>query len=119
MHPLSILKKPLNPNLVVKELNSITKKLAKVKRLVCAIAFGSAVDGTMTDQSDIDILLIFGCNEDLRDARKIIAKGPRLSSYPVDLIYMLQDEYLRKRKLGGVSMIAHEQGRCLLGEDPK
>lgn len=119
MHPLGLLKKTLEPSIVDAEVSSLRDKLAAVMAPVCAILFGSAAEERMTDQSDIDVLLVFKNIDDLRAARKAVSRIAPLSKYPVDLVYVLEVEYLRKRHLGGICMIAHESGRVLIGSDPQ
>lgn len=77
------------------------------------ILFGSAARQELTDQSDLDFLLVFDTPADCRNASAQARQGKPLGSIPVDLICVPWPEYVRKRDMGGVCMIAAEDGRIL------
>jgi len=113
MQPLLLTRRPLAADaaeVVIQE--CLTGILARCSpRLV--ILFGSAARGEMTDQSDLDFMLIFDTSADCRLASRCLRQGTLLAPVPVDLICVATPDYLRKRTVGGICMIAAEDGRVL------
>jgi predicted nucleotidyltransferase len=84
---------------------------------VAAVVFGSFAEGMATIDSDIDILFICEDADDLRKVRSVMYQdlhGP-MTSIPTDFIFVTKAEFIRKKDLGGVCMIANQQGTAIFG----
>jgi predicted nucleotidyltransferase len=75
--------------------------------------FGSAADNQMTEKSDIDILLVFSSDQDLRSGQKILETKSPLAPRVVDLVWMSRDEFNKKKVIGGVAYNSVKFGRLL------
>jgi predicted nucleotidyltransferase len=73
--------------------------------------FGSAATGEMTEASDIDLILLFEDAVAIREAQRVLARTPRLDGWPQDLLWYLRSEFYEQSIVGGVPMIAVEDGR--------
>lgn len=115
MSTLAFLKKQLDPAIANKEISLIVNSITSVIQPRALFVFGSAARMEMTDQSDIDILIVMATDESIRSARKSIAKIRPFSTFPVDLIWMTEDYYNNKKSVGGIAQIVSEEGRLLYG----
>jgi predicted nucleotidyltransferase len=75
--------------------------------------FGSASRSDMSDQSDIDLLVVMEKISDIRPAQKKLRSIQTLTPFPIDLVWVERAEFERKRDLGGVCFIAYHEGICL------
>lgn len=103
------------PLLTANELNEVVTKISLQIRSVCSpkemILFGSAADGTFKLGSDLDILLVFSDLIELRLARSQIRQlGLLHKTIPIDLVFMSNENFSKKKLLGGVAFIAHHEG---------
>ena len=73
--------------------------------------FGSAAIGDMTEASDIDLILLFRDVTAIREAQRMLARTPRLDGWPQDLLWYRRNDFYEKSTVGGVPMIAVEDGR--------
>jgi predicted nucleotidyltransferase len=78
--------------------------------------FGSAADGKLTDQSDLDFLLVFKDALALKAAQSKIKTLFPICEMSIDLVWITEEEFERKKRLGGVAMEAFEYGKRLDGE---
>jgi predicted nucleotidyltransferase len=78
------------------------------------ILFGSAATGQMTQDSDIDLLILESTVSDVRTERLRVRKALRSLNYPFDIILMTK-EYFEETKglIGGVAYPADKQGRVI------
>ncbi|MEZ4749316.1 MAG: nucleotidyltransferase domain-containing protein [Bdellovibrionota bacterium] len=77
-----------------------------------AILFGSAARGEMTEASDLDIVLIFSRpSEAAHAARTVHQKRKASAEWPTDLLCVDRAAYTEKSAIGGVYLIAREDGR--------
>jgi predicted nucleotidyltransferase len=76
------------------------------------ILFGSAARGELTDQSDLDVLLIFPDQVSLKSGKAVYYGKPFLE-WSVDAVFVCADEFLQRAQVGGVCLIAYQQGRVL------
>ena len=108
------LAKKLVPHKVKKdEIDRIKKILINRVKPLRLILFGSALSDQFCDQSDIDFLIVVNSSQEIKEkTRKLRAYQP-MSQWPVDLVWMQWSEFEKKKNLGGVAMIAHEDGVVL------
>lgn len=77
--------------------------------------FGSAARKELTDQSDIDLLIVMSSDPAIKIARKTIAKVRHRFGIPVDLVWMTLEEYKRRISIGGLAQVVHEEGVLIHG----
>lgn len=77
---------------------------------------GSAARGEMTDQSDLDFLVIFKDDAALKDGKKNYYQARVGDLWPVDVVFMTLSAYMEKSKIGGISMVCEKEGKLLLGD---
>ena len=77
------------------------------------ILFGSAAEGQVTDQSDLDFLIVTSTVDEIRQHQKSLKHLQKLTQFPLDLVWVDLKTYERKREIGGVCMIASEDGKIL------
>lgn len=76
--------------------------------------FGSAVScETFDEDSDIDCLAVLSAETQASRSWKSFGKMRRLRGWPLDLVCLSQDEFARKKNLGGVAFIAFHEGILL------
>ena len=75
--------------------------------------FGSAAENQMTENSDIDILLVFPSDKDLQSGQKILETKSPLAPRTVDLVWMSREEFNKKKVIGGVAYTSVKFGRLL------
>lgn len=93
------------------DLNNLSNIFATDPNVVAAWAFGSAKDGTVGKESDIDIAVLFACKPSLDERRNLAdALERRLKRAPVDLVVLngasavLRFEALSGRKIYSTDM---------------
>lgn len=79
------------------------------------LLFGSAACKELTDQSDIDLLIVMSSDSAIKIARKKIAKARHRFGIPVDLAWMTPDDYKRCTSIGGLAQVVHEEGILIHG----
>lgn len=78
------------------------------------ILFGSAAQGAMTDQSDIDLIVIFENQEDLKLINKKLYKFKPKSEWPLDILLYTRTQFeLNLKKGGGVCWLANNEGKII------
>ena len=105
-----------DPDGVSQEALRVAQTIASACQPIAVLLFGSAAEGKATDQSDLDFVVIVKEEQDVIGKRKLLRKKMPLSSFAVDLIFISEAEFNRKRQLGGVCMVSWEEGRCLYAE---
>jgi predicted nucleotidyltransferase len=116
MKLLKCTRKRLDPTWVIGESRRIAKTIVEVTKPRTLYLFGSAVEGKMTDQSDFDLLSIYEDSPSLRCAQKALLPYYPLSNYPVDIVWVTKERFEKMSGIGGVCMVAYEEGRCLYSE---
>ena len=115
MNPLKLTRKKLAETLVESELQQIVQFFSSVIKPVSLYLFGSASEGKMTDQSDYDLLVIVPTLEAIRPAQKSFSKGrPELPKRAFDVVWLTEEDFNRKKEIGGVALIAATEGRRLI-----
>src|SRR5580765_4800478 len=92
-------------------LNEIVRRVLTVARPDRIILFGSAATGQMTEDSDIDLLVV---EPELTNTheRRVAIRGA--VGYPVDVIVMRTERFERtKRFIGGIAYPANKYGRVI------
>lgn len=112
MKPLKVTRRPLPGDFQEAEIARVTSIIATAVEPCSIFCFGSAAAGRATDQSDLDFLVVVDDQRHFEVGRKKLRPFFPLSTLPVDLIWKTQAEFLRLRELGGISMVAWEQGVC-------
>lgn len=117
MHPLRITREKVSRRVVEAELKKMVNLLSHEAHPLAIYVFGSAARGEFTDQSDIDIMVIMASNEEIKKAREKLKKHYPLSKYPVDLVWMLDEQFSKKKNIGGLCMIVNEEGRKIYSRE--
>jgi predicted nucleotidyltransferase len=80
-----------------------------------AIVFGSYSSNTATEDSDIDVLVICRNGQDIKSVRNSIYKDLKgmIASVPVDFIFVTEADFKLRKQMGGVCMIANNEGITL------
>ncbi|MGZ3745573.1 MAG: nucleotidyltransferase domain-containing protein [Pseudobdellovibrionaceae bacterium] len=104
-------------NIIDIKLNWILRNSAPDK----IILFGSAAAQEMTDASDIDLVLIYPDNSDLKKISLELAKTrPSEDNWPHDLIFETLDTFTKKvKKGGGACWVANLEGKILFERGKK
>jgi predicted nucleotidyltransferase len=112
MRPLRVTRKALDPEFQKTEILRITGRIAITVKPFAIFSFGSASEGKATDQSDFDFLIVMDDSASLRDVRLALRPYLPLSQFPVDLIWKKKSDFLKQREIGGISLVAWEDGIC-------
>lgn len=96
----------------------LTREL--VRRILTAtqadriILFGSAASGTMTPDSDLDLLVVEPNPEDTREESVKLRRALDDVGYPVDVMVISKQRFEEtKNVFGGIAYPAHKYGRVL------
>jgi predicted nucleotidyltransferase len=78
------------------------------------ILFGSAATGTMTRDSDIDLLVVEPAPENTRKESVKIRRALGDVGYPIDVLVISTERFEEtKNIIGGIAYPAHKYGRLL------
>lgn len=78
------------------------------------ILFGSAVEGIMTPDSDIDLLILEKSPDPNRNIRLLVRKNLRGLGFPFDIIIMAADRFDEtKQIIGGIAYPANRYGEVV------
>ena len=95
-------------------LNEVVRRVLTVARPDRIILFGSAATGQMTQDSDIDLLVVEPEPANARDRSVKIRRALGDVQYPVDVIVMSSERFEEtKNIIGGLAYPAHKYGRVL------
>lgn len=95
-------------------LNEVVRRVLTVARPNRIILFGSAVTGHMTDDSDLDLLVVEPDPTNTRDRSVKIRRALGDVPYPVDVIVMSTERFEEtKSVIGGIAYPANKYGRLL------
>ncbi len=92
----------------------IVRRVLSVSRPERIIVFGSAATGTMTRDSDIDLLVVDPAPADRRMESVRIGNALRGLGYPFDVIVMASERFEEtKGIIGGIAYPANKYGRVI------
>lgn len=95
----------------------VNKKIHWILQYSCPqkiILFGSAATEEMTESSDVDLIVLFSNNSNLKKIGIDLAKNRPKDDWPHDLLLLTQDEFeFYKNKGGGACWIAAQEGKIL------
>ena len=95
-------------------LDEIVRRILSVTSPEKIILFGSAATGTMTPDSDIDLLVVEANPGDQRKESVRIYSTLRGLGYPFDIIVIGSDWFeASKNVIGGIAYPAHKYGRII------
>jgi predicted nucleotidyltransferase len=95
-------------------LDEVVRRVLTVARPDRIILFGSAATGQMTEDSDLDLLVVEPEPADTRDRSVRIRRALGDVRYPVDVIVMSSARFEETKNLiGGIAYPARKYGRVL------
>jgi uncharacterized protein len=95
-------------------LDEVVRRVLTVARPERIILFGSAATGQMTEDSDLDLLVVEPEPADTRDRSVRIRRALGDVRYPVDVIVMSSARFEETKNLiGGIAYPARKYGRVL------
>jgi predicted nucleotidyltransferase len=95
-------------------LDEVVRRVLTVARPDRIILFGSAATGQMTEDSDLDLLVVEPEPADTRDRSVRIRRALGDVRYPVDVIVMSSARFEETKDLiGGIAYPARKYGRVL------
>ena len=95
-------------------LNEVVRRVLTVARPDRIILFGSAATGQMTEDSDLDLLVVESEPANTRDRSVRIRRALGDVRYPVDVIVMSSARFEETKNLvGGIAYPARKYGRIL------
>jgi predicted nucleotidyltransferase len=95
-------------------LDEVVRRVLTVARPERIILFGSAATGQMTEDSDLDLLVVEPEPANTRDRSVRIRRALGDVRYPVDVIVMSSARYEETKNLiGGIAYPARKYGRVL------
>jgi predicted nucleotidyltransferase len=101
-------------NLDRRLVDEIVARIRSVSTARRILIFGSAVRGTLTPDSDIDVLVLEEPGADIRAARRRIRAALRGLGWAFDVIVMTTDRYDEvKGVVGTIAYPAHRQGEVV------
>ena len=113
-----LLAKPLAESLVE---SLVQSELADVLQLCSpekVFLFGSAARGEMTDASDLDLLIVLRDDADIKMIKRQYYCRKKLHMVPVDIIFMLISDFIKRAEIGGIAMVCKQEGRVLFEVKP-
>ncbi len=95
-------------------LNEIVQRILSVTSPEKIILFGSAATNTMTEDSDVDLLIVKRDITDRRQEYTRIRRALRDIAFPFDII-LTTSEYFENTKnvVGGIAYPANKEGRVI------
>lgn len=118
MSTLAFIKKKIVPDQANAEVARVVDIIASTILPLEVYVFGSAARGELTDQSDLDILIIMESESEIKAARKAIAKIRPFSELPLDLVWMSQATFFKKASIGGLAQVIQEEGKLMFRSRP-
>ena len=95
-------------------LDEVVRRVLTVARPERIILFGSAATGQMTEDSDLDLVVVEPEPADTRDRSVRIRRALGDVRYPVDVIVMSSARFEETKNLiGGIAYPARKYGRVL------
>lgn len=75
------------------------------------ILFGSALGKDFNGFSDLDFVVVFADERELKEGQRSLYSKTPLFPCPVDLVCVTRADFQRRSRIGGVLFIAREDGR--------
>lgn len=95
-------------------LDEVVRRVLTVTRPDRIILFGSAATGQMTEDSDLDLLVVEPSPANTRDRSVSIRRALGDVRYPVDVIVMSSERFEETKNIvGGIAYPARKYGRVL------
>lgn len=95
-------------------IEEIVRRILAVSHPVRVILFGSAAAGTMTRDSDIDLLVLQRSPGDVREQEIRIRRAFRGLGYPFDVIVMDAERFEESKDVvGGIAWPANRYGKVI------
>lgn len=116
MSLISLLAKPLKSGEIDKLVNDEIFRLLSVCMPHAVILFGLAAKGTMTDQSDLNLIAIFDTQEEVSSSKKDYYGRRSDRIVPVDVIFMTIAEFKSYASKGGVFQVCQQEGKIIYGD---
>lgn len=113
MRPLALTRKKKNLAEVQSDIDFIVQFITLRIQPSAIYLFGSAAENCMTDQSDIDLLIVSNGRNQLRENQKALGPLPAGRTHITELVWVTDEEFERKKNLGGVCQTAYKYGRLL------
>ena len=97
-----------------KSIDTILQRILSVTQPQRVILFGSAAQGEMSRDSDIDLLILESAPKNPRELTLRIRQSLRGLSYPFDIIVMSAERFEEsKNVIGGIAYPANKYGRVI------
>ena len=116
MSLINLLAKPLSADEIDKLVNEELARLLDACTPRVVYLFGSAAARTMTNQSDLDLIVLFDKQEEVSIAKKAYFGQKSNRIYPVDILFMTISEFRSCASKGGVCQVCLEKGKILYGD---
>jgi len=95
-------------------MNEIVRRILAVAQPQRIILFGSAATGQMTEDSDIDLLVLESTPDDIREEGLRIRQAVRGLGYPFDVIVMAVERFEESKDvIGGIAYPANKYGKVI------
>lgn len=100
---------------VVQELiNNKIDWITKASSPIRIVLFGSAANGEMTEASDLDLIVIYDNDSDLKEIQKGIFMNRPKDDWPQDIFFYTEETYRKSRqKGGGICWLAELEGKTI------
>ncbi len=104
----------LNASEIDELVNTLLREVLPLSGIEEVRLFGSAARNEMTEASDLDLIFIFSDVESAKSASKQVhQKRKESAAWPTDIICIDRVAYDERSKVGGVFMIAKEEGKTV------
>lgn len=107
----------LSPNVSSDEAKKMAKilidKLKQAQPPLAAYLFGSGANEGLTDDSDLDLLVVFKSQDEIQKAQTIVFQSG-FSNRAVDWVFVLESEFQKRKSYGGVCFEAFNHGWKIL-----
>lgn len=97
----------------------ILARILSVSSPIQIIIFGSIAERTATENSDLDIAVLFSDAENLKKTKKIILNSNLFMDYSVDLLFYSIDTFEKKSRIGGICSEIKNKGKVLYDQRAK
>jgi predicted nucleotidyltransferase len=108
-----LLAKKLAPEAVKRLIEQEVANILRTCQPEAVILFGSAALGKMTDSSDLDFVVIFAEASQVDSSRRNYYCSSHPRTWPVDILFIDREDFERKSRLGGVYLIAAQEGKIV------
>lgn len=110
MFPNKLFATPLTQSDQEMLINTFKEYLLSFQGLSQLYLIGSASTFQMTNASDLDFVAVFATQLDLDSAKRRFYGSPRPVDWPCDVLWYTVENFARRSKLGGVCLVAAQDG---------